>query len=119
MIDAERVAAWVDGYVKAWNSNDPGDIAALFAERATYLTEPHAPPWRGRDEIVRQWLDRRDAPGETRFQWRLVAADGDLAVVQGETGYPDRTFSNLWLVRLDERGACTEFTEWWMEQPRS
>jgi ketosteroid isomerase-like protein len=118
VIDAERLAAWVDGYVAAWSSNDQGDIAALFAEDATYRTEPHADPWRGRAEIVRQWLARRDAPGETTFRWQLVASDGDLAVVQGETTYPDRAYSNLWLVRLDGRGACTEFTEWWMQHPR-
>jgi ketosteroid isomerase-like protein len=119
MIDPERLAAWIAGYEAAWRSNDESDVAALFTADATYRTEPHADPWRGRAEIVRQWLARRDAPGETRFHWRLLASDGDLAVVQGETSYPDRTFSNLWLVRLDDRGACTEFTERWMEQPRA
>jgi hypothetical protein len=117
VIDAERLAAWMAGYVTAWRSNDAGDIAALFAENAAYRTEPHAQPWRGRDTIVERWLDRKD-DGEPPFRWELVATDGDLAVVQGETTYPDRVFSNLWLVRLDERGACTEFTEWWMEQPK-
>jgi hypothetical protein len=24
------VQAWIDGYVRAWNSNDPADIRALF-----------------------------------------------------------------------------------------
>ena len=117
MIDPERLAAWMAAYVTAWGSNDTGHIAALFAEDATYRTEPHAKPWRGRDTIVRRWLDRRDEPGETTFRWELVALDGDLAVVQGETTYPDRVYDNLWLVRLDEHGACTEFTEWWMQRP--
>jgi hypothetical protein len=116
VIDAERIAAWIDGYLSAWTVNDPAQIGALFAERATYRTEPHAEPWRGRDRIVAGWLDHKDEPGTTTFRWELVATDGDLAVVQGVTTYPDRTFSNLWLVRLDERGACTEFTEWWMKQ---
>ncbi len=32
MEDAQvrRVQAWVDGYVRAWNSNDPADIRAIF-----------------------------------------------------------------------------------------
>jgi hypothetical protein len=118
MTDLEQIAAWIDGYKTAWRSNDEGDIAALFTADATYRTEPHAEPWRGRDEIVRRWLARRDTPGEADFHWQPVASNGDLSVVQGETAYPDRTYSNLWLFRLDERGACTEFTEWWMEQPR-
>ena len=118
MIDPERLATWIDGYRRAWSSNDTADVATLFTEDATYRTEPHAEPWRGRDAIVREWLARRDRPGETTFRWELVATDGDLAVVQGETTYPDRVYSNLWLVRLDERGACTDFTEWWMERER-
>jgi uncharacterized protein (TIGR02246 family) len=119
VIDAERLSAWMDAYLTAWGSNDPGDIATLFAEDATYRTEPHAEPWRGRDAIVRRWLDRKDRPGGYTFRWELVATDGDLAVVQGETTYPGRVYDNLWLVRLDEHGACTAFTEWWMERPKA
>ena len=116
VIDAERLTAWMNGYLAAWASNDAADIATLFAEDATYRPEPHTEPWRGRDAIVRRWLARKDEPGRYRFHWHPVALDGDLAVVQGETTYPDRTYSNLWLIRLDEHGACTEFTEWWMDR---
>ncbi len=35
------------------------------------------------------------------------------------TTYPDETFSNLWLIRLDDAGRCREFTEWWMTQDDS
>ena len=61
-----RLEAWVDGYVRAWNSNDPAAIGALFSEDAAYYTEPYRAPWRGREEIVRQWLDRKDEPGGDR-----------------------------------------------------
>ena len=57
--NARRVRAWIDSYIQAWNSNDPADIRALFTQDAAYHTEPYSPPWRGRDEIVRQWLDLR------------------------------------------------------------
>jgi hypothetical protein len=43
-----------------------------------------------------------------------------VAVVQGETAYhdePPRTYSNLWVIRLAGDGRCSQFTEWWMEQP--
>jgi hypothetical protein len=35
MTDLDRLTTWMDGYVRAWQSNDPADIAALFAERAS------------------------------------------------------------------------------------
>jgi ketosteroid isomerase-like protein len=116
---ARGVRAWVDAYVRAWNSNDPTEIGALFAEDAAYYTEPYSPPWRGRAEIVRRWLDRKDEPGDAEFQWQPLAVEPWGAIVQGETVYrdPPYAFSNLWVIRLDGDGRCTEFTEWWMQHP--
>jgi uncharacterized protein (TIGR02246 family) len=114
-----RLRTFVEGYVRAWNSNDPAEIGALFTQDAAYYTEPYSQPWRGRDEIVRQWLDHRDEPGETEFRWQPLTVGPDVAVVQGETFYrtPPRTYSNLWVIRLDAEGRCSEFTEWWMRHP--
>jgi uncharacterized protein (TIGR02246 family) len=119
MTDVARVSTWIDGYVRAWNSNDPADIAALFTPDAVYSTEPYREPRRGRDAIVRGWLDNRDEPGTTTFTWAPVSITDEIAVVTGTTTYPDRTFSNLWLIRLTADGVCTEFSEWWMEHPES
>jgi hypothetical protein len=114
---SETVAAWIEAYVRAWNSNDPAVIGALFTDEAEYYTEPFQPPWRGRREIVAQWLTRKDEPGETTFEWRPVVTTDETAVITGTTTYPDRTFSNLWLLQLDEAGRCRHFTEWWMLHP--
>jgi ketosteroid isomerase-like protein len=108
---------WIEGYVRAWNSNDPAAIGALFAEDASYFTEPYRPPAQGRDAIVAWWLENRDEPGETSFTWQPLVVTDDLAVVTGTTTYPDHVFSNLWVIRLTPEGTCREFTEWWMEHP--
>jgi uncharacterized protein (TIGR02246 family) len=111
----------MDAYRQAWNSNDPHDIGGLFAEDARYYTEPFSDPWRGRRAIVNNWLARKDEPGQNQFVWHLLAVTDDVAVVQGTTTYatPPSAYSNLWLIRLDETGRCTEFTEWWMLHPAS
>ena len=113
------LSAWIDGYVRAWNSNDPDEIGALFTDDALYFTEPYASPWRGRAEIVEGWLAARDEPGDATFEWRPLVEASDLAVVTGTTVYrePPRTYSNLWVVRLEPDGRCREFTEWWMKHP--
>ena len=67
-----QLTNWINGYVRAWNTNDPADIGALFTGDAEYYTTPYRPPWRGRDQIIRDWLDRADRPGETNFEWRPV-----------------------------------------------
>ena len=116
MTDAGSVTVWIEAYVRAWNSNNPAEIGALFTDDAEYYTEPFHPPWRGRPEIVAQWLEHKDEPGEATFEWHPVVITDELAVIAGTTTYPDQTFSNLWLLKLDETGTCRQFTEWWMQQ---
>jgi uncharacterized protein (TIGR02246 family) len=112
--DVER---WVEGYVKAWKTNDPEDIGALFTDDATYYTAPHREPWRGRDAIVQGWLGRKDEQGRWDFEYRVQDVAGDRAYVRGLTTYHDQDasdYSNLWEITLDGDGRCSEFVEWWM-----
>ena len=119
MSSLAAVTAWMDKYRAAWTSNDPAQVGDLFAEDAAYFPEPYAAPWRGRQEIVERWLDRKDEPGQAEFRWHLLAVTPEVAVVQGETSYPieRHTYSNLWVIRLDADGRCAEFAEWWMRHP--
>lgn len=123
------------GYRAAWESNDPEAIGALFTDDALYYAEPYSEPFRGRDEIVAKWLERKDEPGSTNFTWTTLAHHDGLAFVQGETDYGSIKYSNLWVIRLAPSGgsdvpaasdftaatefpAATEFTEWWMDQSK-
>lgn len=119
MTDEKAVRDWMESYLKAWSSNDPADIAALFTENARYYTAPFREPWTGPDAIAEGWVDRKDDPGTWDFRWELLALAGDLAFVQGWTIYhpPNALrYSNLWVIRLDGQGRCSEFTEWWMQE---
>jgi hypothetical protein len=117
MTDLIAVTAWIDGYRRAWNSNDAADIGMLFTVDAEYFTAPYREPARGRQAVVDQWLLHKDEPGETTFEWRPVVIASALAVVEATTRYPGQTYSNLWLITLDADGQCRRFVEWWMEQP--
>ena len=114
---SDRVTAWIDGYRRAWESNEPGDIRALFTEDAEYRTEPYSEPWSGLDDIVDGWLEAADEPGETTFDWAPLVETDEVAIVQATTVYAGGpTYSNLWVIRLARDGRATEFTEWWMDQ---
>ena len=117
-MDGDQLTAWVDGYVRAWESNDPAAIGDLFADDAAYYTAPFREPWRGREAIVAGWLERKDEPGDYDFRYEVLAVAGDLGFVRGWTTYhnPLTAYSNLWVVRLTEDSRCVEFTEWWMEE---
>lgn len=117
MSSLDAVTSWVETYRRAWESNDPDEIGGLFAEDAAYFPEPFAKPWLGRAEIVAKWLEIRDEPGTTTFEWHPVIITDEVAVVEATTTYPDKTYSNLWILRLDRVGQAQQFTEWWMQHP--
>lgn len=116
-MDRSDVARWVDRYVEAWRTNDPAQIGALFTDDAAYYTAPFREPWRGRDGIVAGWLDRQESPDSWTFTSEVQAVADSLGFVRGVTTYsePPVVYSNLWVIRLEPDGRCSEFTEWWME----
>ncbi len=108
---------WVGRYVEAWNTNEPQAIADLFSSDARYFTEPHARPWAGRDDIVGQWLERRDEPGDTAFEFSVLVATDAVAIVRGQTRYKSTgvLYENLWEIYSGDGSTCHKFVEWWME----
>jgi hypothetical protein len=118
MAESTDLTAWMDGYRRAWTSNDESDIRSLFTDDAEYRYEPWGEPVTGADAIARSWIERKDAPSEWTFEWAPVARDGATAVIAGRTVYLDgRAYRNLWVITLEEDGRASSFTEWYMKEP--
>ncbi len=124
-IDRESVARWLEQYIAAWKSYDRDSIIALFSEQVVYRYRPHGDEIRGREEVAGSWLDDDpDDPGTYDADYRVVAVDGDVAVAVGTSTYTERAggpvakvYDNCFVVRFDEDGRCSEFTEWFMQRP--
>jgi hypothetical protein len=113
----QAARAWLDGYLRAWDTNAPDDIRAIFAPDAVYRFEPWTTPAEGQDAIVAAWTQRRDEPGSFHFEGGVTAVDGRRAIIEGVTSYvAGTTYSNLWVVDLAADGRAGSFTEWWMDQ---
>lgn len=118
MTDESTVTAWMNGYLRAWGSNEPDDIRALFTDDAEYRTAPFDTPRAGVDAIVEGWLADQDQPGDFEFSWHSAGLDGDVAFVEGDTTYSDgRRYANLWVIRFADDGRATSYTEWYMRHP--
>lgn len=129
----DAVQRWLDAYLGAWKSYDPDQIAALFAEDAAYRYHPADEPVRGREAIIRAWLEPagdeggRDTPGTYDGDYRPFAVDGDRAVAVGTSTYwtdASRSqlrdvFYNCWLLEFDDAGRCRSFTEYYMAPRRT
>jgi hypothetical protein len=119
-MDRSAFINWVEGYIRAWNSNEPQEIGALFSSDASYYTGPFDEPWSGREVIIDEWLGRKDEPGSYTFEYELVATEGDLGIIRALTRYlnPPREYSNIWFIKLNESGESVEFIEWWMKKKK-
>ena len=115
------VARWLGEYVEAWKSYDPDAIRALLAEDCEYSYRPHGDTIKGREAIVKSWIeDDPDATGTYDATYEAYAVEGDRAVAVGSTTYTKdgatRVFDNAFLLRFDASGRCAEFTEFFMER---
>ncbi len=122
MLDTTAIDLWLAAYLKAWRSDSPEDIVALFESHARYFTAPFREPYVGHDAIVTWWTGQGDSAVAWSFDYDVIATNGPLYVIKGVTTYPDgsddpgtpETFDNIWLVTLTENGTASEFVEYWM-----
>lgn len=133
-MEKAEVDRWLRAYVDAWKSFDRHRIGELFAEDVEYRYHPYDEPVRGREAVVRSWLGEQtspgvsttDEPGSFDASYQVVAVDGNVAVATGNSTYRtapggpvEKVYDNCFVVRFDSAGRCTEFTEWYMQRPRT
>ena len=133
-MDKAGVDRWLRAYVEAWKSYDRDQIGELFADDVQYRYHPHDDPVVGRAAVVQSWLGEaeyggasaRDEKGTFDAAYQAVAVDGDVVVATGRSTYlagpggpVEKIFDNCFVMRLDSEGRCREFTEWYMQRPRS
>jgi SnoaL-like domain len=125
-VDERRLQDWLDAYGRAWVSNDPIDVAALFSEGAIYATSPFVEPWRGRERIVEEWTRDPEEQREVRFEATPLAVTGVGGVAHWAVSYrraadpePVHEMDGILVLRFDDEGRCTEHREWFHRRERS
>src|SRR5918996_5100567 len=111
-MDRGQLADWVERYERAWRAPGTEALAELFTDDATYSTAPYAEPHRGLDAIRKMWEAERSPGEEFSMDSEIVATDGDLGVVRLVVEYRkprSQQYRDLWVIRLDGDGRCTEF----------
>jgi ketosteroid isomerase-like protein len=121
-LNRSHVEAWVAAYECAWRTAGTEPLRELFTADATYSMGPYEDSARGPEEIGVLWERERKGPDEEfEMEYRIVAVEGDTAVVRVgvEYGPPQHLeYRDLWIVRFDSDGRCREFEEWpfWPDQ---
>lgn len=123
VMEHQDVQDWLDRYVEAWRSNDPDRITALFSEDVSYRYHPYDEPLRGRDVVVRSWLDEPDDPESWEASYQPFSVEGSRVVATGTSRYfphggqPERLYHNVFLIEFDDQGRCRSFTEYYVKEP--
>ena len=126
-MDRPTFQRWLDAYVEAWRSNDPGRIGDLFSEDAVYQRSAWSRPLEGRDRIVEMWQAEAGEPDSWQARYEPLLIEGDSGVATGRTKYfaqpggpqVEDEYANVFLVRFDADGRCREYREWWMLRPKA
>lgn len=115
-MDAATFRVWLERYFAAWASNDPDEVAALFAEDAIYRYGPFRDDAaRGRDEIVRRWVDGGVPPGlSARFEPLAIEEERGVARwrVAFDRGSRRVELDGILVLDFDAEGRCTLHREW-------
>ena len=113
-MERSDVEAWVAGYEHAWRSPGTDRLAELFTADASYLPSPWAEPVSGLAAIGEFWEAERSAPDEQfTMTSKVVAAEGDVAVVRAQVDYATGSrWRDLWVLRFAADGRCVSFEEW-------
>jgi hypothetical protein len=121
-MERAAVVEWLEAYVHAWETYSPDAIGDLFTEHASYSFHPYDAPVIGRQAIVDAWLKEPDAPGTFEANYKPIAIDGDVAVVNGRSRYfkdssrveLTKEWDNLYVIEFDQDGRCRSFREWYV-----
>jgi hypothetical protein len=122
-MDREDVSRWLERYVAAWTSGERAEIEALFGDDARYRYHSYDEPVVGSAAIADSWLEEPDEPGSFDASYECYAADGDAAVAIGTSTYldghgeVDKVYDNVFVLRFDADGRCSDFTEWYVKRP--
>lgn len=111
--------SWLQAYGRAWETRDPAAAADLFSEDATYRETPFDEPARGREAISEYWARvTAEQEGIRLGHEILMVADGTgiarwrASFLRIRSGSPVE-LDGIFVVRMDARGRCEEFREWW------
>jgi hypothetical protein len=121
-VDRQAFQNWLDRYVEAWKTYDEQKISDLFTDEVLYKYSPQDEGLKGRDAVVKSWLDEKDDPDTYDASYEVLAIDGDTHVANGWSRYFDGPggnlrdeYFNVYVCKFDADGRCREFIEYWIQ----
>ena len=119
-----ELSNWLDKYASAWEHQDADAVTSIFTEKGTYAWGPFTDPIRGREAIRAAWDHATKGQQEDiKFGYETLAVTKSRGIARWwasmtvkSTGQAVR-MEGIFLITLTAEGLCSEFREWWNEDP--
>lgn len=118
----DQVAGWLEGYEEAWETLDPDKAAALFTEDATYLENPYADPYQGRQGIREYWATVTSDQQDVDFTYEILAVSGNTGIAHWHSEFTQKSsgsgviLDGVFVLEFTPEGLCRSLKEWWHVQ---
>ncbi len=116
----EQFREWLERYFRAWQSNDPDEVTALFSEDAVYYYGPFQTPSVGRRKIVERWISSPEQQTEIQYTCAPLAIHENLGVAHWHVLYRSGKdlsaaieMDGVLVLKFDDQLRCTEHREWY------
>ncbi len=124
-MNREDFKKWLENYKNAWEKRSPKKAAELFSADATYRETPFDEPMRGREAIVKYWLDVERSQENISFAFEILSVEANKGIAHWQAEF-DRIengktvkLDGILIAFLNHKMQCTKFEEWWHFQEDS
>jgi len=115
--------AWITGMKKAWETRDPQAAADLCSDKGfEYYENPFQEPLTTKEEVKKVWVEVPKDQSEIEFNYNIMATTKRGGVAHWWVTFYSKAakkkinLDGVFAVKLDSRGLCTEFRQWWMKK---
>lgn len=109
---------WLNKLKIAWEAKNPQKVADLCAEKLLYYETPFLPPFRTREDVMKEWEKVPGTQKDIKFNYEILSVDKKWGIAHfiakftrvpsGEKAEIDGIFK----IALDEENLCKEFCQW-------
>lgn len=121
-MNRESFQHWLQAYGRAWEQRDARSAAELYAADATYQETPFTEPLRGREQILKYWLNVCRTQQDVHFGFEILAVTEESGLAHWWASFlrtpPGKRLSldGIFLITLDSENRATSLREWWVRK---
>ncbi|OGG19126.1 hypothetical protein A3D78_04595 [Candidatus Gottesmanbacteria bacterium RIFCSPHIGHO2_02_FULL_39_14] len=111
---------WINKMGQAWIDKNPKSIPPLFAEKFQYYETPFEKPLTSKKELINLWQDVPESQKDVLFDFEIISEKNNQYIAHWYASFIRKStgkktyLDGIFLVALNQKGLCTLFKQWWV-----